>query len=234
MKKLIKYGILTILCIWIMIIINGCNMNITRAITIEYPPGSEDSLWVKALLSEDLPKYHPTIAINRFSDELGAGYTIGAIYNRSGKKVETLVADEKPTDIFEKALAGQLEKAGFTVIRTSSWDLNPQAIPDYLKTDIILGGRLKEFSVESRAGFLTSTIDSKVAYDLVIADAHNKKMIWTGQTSGYNTKKSLVHTSNFFWTDLQISINKSLIQAVNNALQDEQTLKTIRTLFPMP
>lgn len=229
MTKIIRFFCLILLLVSLMATDSG--YAVTRAITVEYLPGQLDNGWIK----ESVTKDHPTIAVNLFSDEREIsdteGNTIGAIYNRSGKAVETLVSNEKPADILEKALIEQLEKAGFIVIRTSGWNLNADTIPTYLHTDLILGGRIKVFWVESRAGLLTSTINSKVVYDLILADLHNKKMIWTGQLTGNDTKKSLAHTSDYFWMDLQTCISNSLTEAINNFFQNEQAQKAIISLI---
>jgi hypothetical protein len=229
MKRVIHLCGLLFLLILLLIIGNGCN--ITRAITVEYLPGTADNDWIKELTIKNPSGYHPTIAINRFSDERDTGDVIGAIYNRSGKKVETLVSDVSPADLVEKSLIRQLEAAGFTVIRTSAWDLKPENIPDYLKTDFILGGRIKAFWVESKAGLLTSAIDSHVAYDLIIADTQNKKILWTGQIAEADSRKSLAHTNDYFWADLNASVSHSLTLAINKAFQDQQAQKAIITLI---
>ncbi|HYH01662.1 MAG TPA: hypothetical protein VEC37_01030, partial [Bacillota bacterium] len=207
----------------------GCDT--TRAITVEYLPGSKEHNWVKNLLKQDPQKYRPTIAVNHFSNDRETDEIIGGVFSRSGKQVETLVSSEKPVDILEKALTKYLEQAGFKVITTSGWDLKPETIPSYLNTDFILGGRLKAFWVESRSDFFNSTIDSKVIFNLIIADTRSRTIIWTGQISGSDTKKSLAHTNDFFWLDLQNSINKSLSEAVNLVLQDEQAQKGLIPLL---
>jgi hypothetical protein len=230
MKPIIHLCGLLFLLILLLIVGNGCN--ITRAITVEYLPGSADNGWIKELTIKNPSAYRPTIAINRFDDERDTdGNVVGALYNRSGKKVETLITDESPTAIVEMSLIRQLEAAGFTIIRTSGWNFHPESIPDYLKTDFILGGRLKAFWVESKAGFLTSTIDSHVTYDLIIADARNKKIIWTGQIAEADARKSLAHTNDYFWADLQASISHSLTLAINQAFQDQQAQQAIITLI---
>jgi ABC-type antimicrobial peptide transport system permease subunit len=220
MKKLIQFAGWMLLLMMPVAIING--HGVTRALMVEYLPGSEESSWVKDSLGQSSPQYQPTIALNHFSDDLGANDTVGAVYSRSSQKVETLISFEKPTAILEKALAQQLEKAGFKVITTSGWNLSPETIPGYLNSDFILGGNLRTFWVESRAGFLTSTINAKVIADLVIADAQHKEIIWNGRITGLNTKKSLAHTNDYFWADLQNSLNKALTQAVNQVFHTEQ------------
>ncbi|MGE5580912.1 MAG: hypothetical protein ACM3X9_00045 [Bacillota bacterium] len=200
---------------------------VIRAIKIEYLPGAEDILWAKNIPGQNLSNYQPVVALNYFNDERGAGYNVGAVYSRSGKQVEALVADEKPADILEKALSRQLEKCGFQTIATMGWNFSQEAIPSYLQADFIIGGRISAFWVESRAGLLNSTIDSRVGYDLIIADARNKKIVWAGPVSSRETKKSLVHTNDYFWADIQSSINKSFTLAVNRAFQDNQARKAI-------
>ena len=113
----------------------------------------------------------------------------------------------------------QLQKAGFTVILTSGWNLKAEQIPSYLGANLILGGRLKVFWVESKAGFVTSTIQSKVVYDLVLGDIHQKKLVFEGELGGDDTRKSLAHISDYFWADVQTSLSQSLTEAINNTVQ---------------
>jgi hypothetical protein len=209
-------------CLMLIIVLlmsTGIGYSNTRAITVQYLPGPSENGWIQKIVAKDSPHLTSNdwiIAVNLFSDEREITDSAGAIYNRSGKKLETLVTDDNPTEIIEKTLIEQLQKAGFTVIRTSGWDLSGEKIPGYLNADMILGGRIKAFWVESKAGLITSTIHSKVVYDLVLADIHQKKIIYEGELAGNDIRKSLVHISNYFWVDLQTSISKSLTRAVNN------------------
>lgn len=229
MQKLKYFTAYTLFFILISVLVSGCRF--TRAITVEYLPGSQEYNWVKELLKKTPKQSRPTIAVNRFSNERETDEIVGGIYTRSGKLVETLISPEKPVDLLEKALIKYLEEAGFKVITTSGWDLKPETIPSYLNTDFILGGRLKAFWVESRSGFFSAAIESQVAFDLIIADTRNQKIIWSGQISASNTKKSLAHTNDYFWLDLQNSINKSLSEAVNRVFQDEEAQKAIIPLL---
>ena len=229
MQKLKYFTVYTLLLIIISVLLSGCYF--TRAITIEYLPGSQEYNWVKELLKQIPQQSRPTIAVNRFSNDRETDEIVGGVYSRSGKLFETLVSPEKPVALLEKALIKYLEEAGFKVIATSGWNLKPETIPSYLNADFILGGRLKAFWVESRSGFFSSTIESKVAFDLIIADIRNQKILWSGQISASNTKKSLAHTNDFFWLELQNSINKSLSEAVNRVFQDEEAQKAIIPLL---
>lgn len=229
MKKSIPFAVAALFFLITASLISGCAT--TRAITVEYLPGAEETDWLKELLSQDSPNYQPTIAVNHLRDERAADETVGAIYSRSGKQVETLISYEKPVDLLEKALIRRLERAGFKVVATSGWNLNPDTIPGYLDTDFILGGCLKAFWVEAKAGLISSAVESSVAYNLIIADARRKKIIWSGRLTGYDRRESLAHTNDFFWTDLQDSLNKSLTRAVNQFFQDEQAKKAVVTLI---
>ncbi|HBF38002.1 MAG TPA: hypothetical protein DDW50_11840 [Firmicutes bacterium] len=218
MKKTIKQ------CSFIMILVlifsSGIGYSITRAIPVGYLPGASENSWIQKVVAKDASLKaitHPTIALNLFSDEREITDSTGAIYNRSGKKLETLVTDKNPAEILEKTLIEQFQKAGFTVIRTSGWDLSAEKIPGYLEADMIVGGRVKTFWVESKAGFITSTIQSKVVYDLVFADIHQKKIMDEKELVGSDTRKSLAHISDYFWMDIQTSISQSLTRAVNDS-----------------
>jgi hypothetical protein len=231
MKKIIHFSSLMLLLLLLFAAVNG--YAVTRAIIVSYLPGPADNGWLKGIAAKNSAPYHPTIAVNLFSDERENGAiegeidrnteanTVGAVYNRAGKKVETLVTDESPADIIEKALIRQLEKDGFIIIRTAGWNLDPGAAPTYLNADFILGGRVKAFWIESRARVITSVIDSKVAYDLTLVDLHNQKVICAEQFTGNDTQKSLAHAGDYFLLDLQTSISNSLTKAIDNAFQKE-------------
>ncbi len=217
MKKLRQYIGWTLLLI--ILAVNCYGSDVTRVINIEYLPDSTGTNWLKDALKQSSTTYQPTIALSYFSNENDTGDLVGAIFNRSGKKVETLVSFIKPVDIIQIGITQYLEKTGFKVIPTSSWNLTAETIPSYLKVDFIMGGRLKAFWVESRSKFFSSTIDSKVIFDLYIADAKNQEILWNEEISGHIIKKTLAHTNQYFWTDLYNSMNSSLSQAVNQVFQ---------------
>ncbi len=222
MKRIIHLS--TLILLSVLLFSSGTGYTIIRAISVEYLAGSSKIGWIEKLADKSfsgLSTTHPTIAVNLFSDEREITDSMGAIYSRSGKKLETLVTDKKPTEIIEKNLAEQLQKAGYNVILTSGWNLNAEKVPSYLGTDLILGGQVKEFWVESKAGVITSTIRSKVVYSLVIANIHQKRLIYKGQAEANDTRKSLAHISDYFWTDVETSLSQSLTKAINEPVSQK-------------
>jgi hypothetical protein len=201
----------------LLIVISANVFAVTRSISVKYLAGKPENNWMKEVYSKSLNQ-HPTIVINTFNDDREKTDIAGAIYNRSGKKIETLVTEENPADILETVLRDKLQKVGFNIVRTTGWNLKTDKIPGYLNADIIVGGRMKAFWVESKAGFLTATIHSKVVWDIVVADIRQKKIIVKGELSGSDTRKSLAHISDYFWVDLQTSISQSLTAAINSNL----------------
>ncbi len=223
MKRIIHLS--TLILLSVLLFSSGTGYTIIRAIPVEYLAGSSKIGWIEKLADKSFSGLstttHPTIAVNLFRDERENTDSTGAIYSRSGKKLETLVTDKKPTEIIEKNLAEQLQKAGYNVILTSGWNLNAEKVPSYLGTDLILGGQVKEFWVESKAGVITSTIRSKVVYDLVIANIHQKRLIYKGQAEGNDSRKSLAHASDYFWTDMGTSLSQSLTKAINEPVSQK-------------
>ncbi|HEX3046774.1 MAG TPA: hypothetical protein VHY08_18615 [Bacillota bacterium] len=207
----------------ILLFSTGVGYTVTRAIPVGYLAGVPKNGWIQKLADKNfsgLNTSHPTIAVNLFSDERETTDNTGAIYSRSGKRLESLVTDQNPAEILENNLIEQLQKAGYTVIRTAGWSLNADKIPTYLDTDLILGARMKVFWVESKAGFVTSTIRSKVVYDLVIGAVHQKRIIYQGIAEGNDIRKSLAHISDYFWTDVQTSLSQALTSAMNDFNRD--------------
>ncbi len=222
MKRIIHLSSLILLSV--LLFFSGTGYTIIRAIPVEYLAGPTKIGWIEKLADKSfsgLSTPHPTIAVNLFRDERANTDSTGAIYSRSGKKLETLVTDKKPAEIIEKNLAEQLQKAGYKVLLTSGWNLNAEKVPSYLGADLILGGQVKEFWVESKAGVITSTIRSKVVYSLVIANIHQKKLIYEGQAEGNDTRKSLAHISDYFWTDMETSFSQSLTKAMNEPVNQK-------------
>ena len=86
-----------------------------------------------------------------------------------------------------------------------------------VKTRLIVSGKLKTFWVESRPNFWTVTINSKVSFDLFIADTKERTNLYTGQFTG-NAQSDHGYRSA---GDMQNSISLALTQAVNKAFQDE-------------
>lgn len=128
--------------------------------------------------------YQPTLSVNQFYDERANAAVIGQSANGYGGNVVSYTTNNSPTQIVEDALIEQLNNAGFKVTKTSGWNLDVNSIPEYITSDYIMGGKLKVFWVESKPGLWTVSANSKVTFDLIIADVKNKKIIWTGQFTG--------------------------------------------------
>ncbi len=203
---------------------SGCSG--VNKIKVEYLPGFDTQNWFGDRKQTAAAAQPLTIAVNALWDERTVTDKIGDSYNKRNEKVETLVASRNPAAIVEDALIRQLRQAGFKVVRTTGWDLSTAGIPELAKVDFILGGRLKVFWVEAHSGYSTVAINSKVAFDLVIADVKSKKLIWAGQFVGVDAKEATLKTDNA----LRASISRSLTQAVNKVFQDQAARTAVLTL----
>jgi len=165
------------------------------------------------------------VTVNAFYDDRNTNDKIGEGFNAHGGKLESWIADNDPLLIIEEAIIEQLKNSGFTVIRSKGWNYNPNSIPEQLETRLILGGKLKTFWVESRPGFWTVTISSKVSFDLFIADTIEKKSLYTGQFTGTSQSDHIHRGAG----DMQNSVSLALTQAVNKAFQDETVREILLT-----
>ncbi len=201
--------VLALACVAVFLGASGCLMG-TERIKVEYLPG-----YSAARLFDN---YQPTIAVNPIWDERPDTSLVGAGYNMYGGKVESWASETPPTEILEQALIHQLENCGFKVVKTSGWNLDPNSIPLSVTSDFILGSRLKAFWVESRPGLLTVSINSKVTFDLIIADVRTKKVVWAGQFTGVDSPEAVIRTNEM----MRQSLSRALTAAVNKVFQDDQ------------
>jgi len=208
------YGfLLTILLLWAITLLSGCG-------------------GIKTIKPEYMSSFHATplfdgsehlITLNAFYDDRTTNDKIGEGYNSYGGKLESWVTDNDPLLVVENAVVEQLKNSGFTVVRSKGWNYDPTSIPAQVKTRLIVGGKLKTFWVESRPNFWTVTINSKVSFDLFLADTMDKKNLYTGQFTGNSQSDHGYRGAG----DMQNSISLALSQAINKAFQDE----TIRDLL---
>lgn len=199
---------LTVVVLTVALTASGCIMG-TEKIDVQYIPGYD--------AEQMFFDHQPSIALNTIWDERPIKDRVGEGYTMYGDKTETWVTEKAPTAILEEALLRQLQSIGFRVVRTSGWDLSAGSIPTYLNSDLIAGGRLRAFWVESRPGLLTVSVNSNVTFDLIIADIKTGKIIWAGQFTGTDKPETIVRLNR----DMEDSLSRSLTQAVNNAFSDE-------------
>ena len=191
------------------VILTGC-LTGTETIDVEYLPGFKAQ---KMFIN-----YEPTIALNPIWDERQITDRIGEGYNFYGNKIETWITGRSPTEIIEAALITQLEDVGFKVIRTSGWNLDPSSIAEYIKSDFIMGGKLKTFWVESRPGIATVSVNSRITFDLLIADVENKKIVWAGQFTGSDKSEAILRTNNH----MKDSLSRALTESINKIFQNDE------------
>jgi len=209
-----KLILISLLLLSVIPILSGC-MQGTETISVEYLPG------FKAQNMFD--NYTPTIAVNSFWDERNITDRVGDGYNGYGNKIESWVTDSNPTKIIEEAIIEQLKNAGFDVIKTSGWNLESDNISSYIKSDFILGGKLKTFWVESRPGFATVSVNSKVTFDLIIADVDKKEIIWAGQFTGSDQKEAFMRTKE----TMRKSLSRALTNSVNKVFQNDDVRQAV-------
>lgn len=200
---------LLVLLIGVAVSVSGCFSG-TETIKVEYLPGFQ----VQRLFTD----ITPLIAVNAFWDERPATDRVGEGYNLYGQKVETWVTDKDPAKIVEDAIVDQLRALGFEVVRTSGWNLDANSIPALLDANLILGGRLRAFWVESHPGMVTVSVNSRVTFDLIIADVKTRQILWAGQFTGADKTEVAVRLN----THMRDSLSRALTQAVNKVFQDEQ------------
>jgi len=200
--------LVALMSIAVTVITSGCMMG-TERIDVQYIPGYQ----AEPLFFDQ----QPSIAVNAIWDERPIKDRVGEGYAMYGNKVETWITKKAPTEILEEALIRQLQSMGFRVIRTSGWNLSVDSIPTYLNSDFVAGGRLRAFWVESRPGVLTVSINSRVTFDLIIADIQTGKVIWAGQFTGADKPESFLRLDQ----EMKNSLSRSLTQAVNSAFRDE-------------
>lgn len=188
-------------------LLSGCGGGI-RTIKPEYMGG------LNARLFDEGEHY---ITINAFYDDRDSSEKIGAGYNAYGGNIETWITENDPLLVIENAVVAQLEKSGFTVVRIKGWNYDPNSVPNKVETGLIIGGKLKTYWVESRPGFWTVTINSKVVFDLFITDTKGKKNLYTGQFTGKSQNDEGYRTEG----DMQNAISFALTVAVNKVFQDE-------------
>jgi hypothetical protein len=157
------------------------------------------------------------ITLNSLYDDRVTSEKIGEGYNGHGTAIETWVTGNDILQTIETAVIEQLTNSGFTVIRTKGWNLESEAIPEQVSTDLIIGGKLKTCWVESRPGAFTVSINSKVSFDITLADAKNKKTLYVGQFTGSSQASHGFRTAG----DMQNAVSFAMTQAVNKAFQDE-------------
>lgn len=197
----------TILLLWTITLLSGCS-------------------GIKTIKPEYMSNFHATplfdgsehlITVNAFYDDRTTNDKIGEGYNSYGGKLESWVTDNDPLLVVENAIVEQLKNSGFTVVRSKGWNYDPNSIPAQVKTRLIVGGKLKTFWIESRPNFWTVTINSKVSFDLFLADTIDKKNLYIGQFAG-NAQSDHGYRGT---GDMQNSISLALTQAINKAFQDE-------------
>lgn len=197
----------TILLLWTITLLSGCG-------------------GIKTIKPEYMSNFHATplfdgsehlITLNAFYDDRTTNDKIGEGYNSYGGKLESWVTDNDPLLVVENAIVEQFKNSGFTVVRSKGWNYDPNSIPAQVKTRLIIGGKLKTFWVESRPSFWTVTINSKVSFDLFLADTIEKKNLYTGQFTGNAQSDHGYRGAG----DMQNSISLALTQAINKAFQDE-------------
>lgn len=189
--------------------VSGCLMG-TEKIKVEYLPGYR--------AAKMFDNYEPIMAVNPVWDERPDTSLVGAGYNMYGGKIESWATETPPTEILQQALIYQLENSGFRVVKTSGWNLDPTSIPMSVTSDFIIGTRLKAFWVESRPGLLTVSVNSKVTFDLIIADVKSKKVVWAGQFTGTDTPEEIIRTNE----SMRQSLSRALTVAVNKVFQEDQ------------
>ena len=212
--------LILLLTLGIMLTTTGCFMG-TETIDVEYLPGFEAE---RLFYNEQ-----PSIAVNKIWDERPQKDRVGEGYNMYGGKTETWITRQTPTDILEAALIKQLKSMGFVVVMTSGWDLAADSIPEYITSDFVAGGRLKAFWVESRPGLVTVSVNSRVTFDLVIADVETGKVIWAGQFTGSDQPETIIRLD----SDMRDSLSRSLTEAVNSAFRDDSVRRAFSNVLQL-
>lgn len=165
--------------------------------------------------------YKPKIAVNEFWDEREKTDAVGGSQSMYGSNLVSFRSKESPVTIIENAIIQQLKNSGFEVIKTSGWCLNKEAIPEYLKTDYILGGKLKTFWIKTKPGAFTASVEASVLFDIIIADTENKKILWAGQFKNNRVKEKVLLTNR----SIEEPINEALTDSINKIFQNRDIIR---------
>ncbi len=165
--------------------------------------------------------YKPKIAVNEFWDDRERTDAIGGHQSAYGSTLVSFRSKESPITIIENAIIQQLKNSGFEVVKTSGWCLDKEAIPEYLKTDYVLGGKLKTFWVKIKPGFFTSSVEANVLFDIIIADTETKKILWSGQFKNNRIKEKIFIINK----NIEEPINEALTDSINKVFQNRDIIR---------
>jgi hypothetical protein len=211
MTKEIK-GLIVLATLVSLLLTSGCfQQSVDYSIVVEYKPTGE----IPQMVS---PSQSKSIAIAKFEDARPDQTGIAGAKNPVGNIAIRYNSSRPLAIVVQEAFAKYFEAAGFKVVKTDFWDLDPNSIQD-IATDLLLGGQIKAFWAENRPDpgqyALGGTGFASVKLKVVII-ANDKTIIWSGELEGGTT------THNYWNTpSLKEMIDKALARAIESTFQDE-------------
>ena len=128
-----------------------------------------------------------SITVYEFMDDRPEQAMVGGEFNAIGTITERYQTARPLVQVVTDAVAANLEAQGFTVVRSSGWNLSPDALRN-VATELALGGRIRVCWVErqpknyagSSLGFVGANMTANVNRHVVIASPSGKDILWEG------------------------------------------------------
>ncbi len=200
----------------------GCG---TNGWDIQYRPNLYDTPYFSFHEGEERFS-DQTITVFDFLDDRINQTHVGVEYKKLNRAPQRFVASRPIGKTVTEAIATTLESMGYTVVRSSGWNLNPSDLKD-LTTDLALGGKIKVFYAEKQpAGVNTyilghSGINTYATVNLrvVVADPSMKKVLWEGDLIGTEVYQS-VSTFGIGSPETKYMLEKAFAKAVIQLAED--------------
>lgn len=135
-----------------------------------------------------------SITVFEFQDERPEQAIVGGEYNAMGTITERYQTARPLVQIVTDVVTANLEAQGFTVVRSSGWNLSPDALRS-VATELALGGKIRACWVErqpknytgSSLGFVGANMTANVNLHVVIASPSGKEILWEGDLIAADT-----------------------------------------------
>jgi len=128
-----------------------------------------------------------SITVYEFVDDRPEQAMVGGEYNAIGTITERYQTARPLVQVVTDAVTANLEAQGFTVVRSSGWNLSPDTLRS-VATELALGGRIRACWVErqpknytgSTLGFVGANMTANVNLHVVIASPSGREILWEG------------------------------------------------------
>jgi uncharacterized lipoprotein YajG len=135
-----------------------------------------------------------SITVYEFQDDRPEQAMVGCEYNAIGTIVERYQTARPIAQVVTDAIVSNLEAQGFTVVRSSGWNLSPDTLRS-VATELALGGKIRACWVERQPknyggtyiGYLGANMTSNINLHVVIASPSGKEILWEGDLVASDT-----------------------------------------------